>query len=376
MKKILQVVDTLGQGFGVTSVVLNYYRNIDRDSVQFDFLVLEDSDKRLVAEITFLGGTVFFMQPLSLLGYRPFIVFLKTFFQEHHAYLAVHSHFNQIDAILFPLAKKAGIRNCISHSHNTRYSDSLSKSFRDFLLCLPQKKSADYWFACSNVAGRFLFGTAFSTSPKSHVLHNAIDCDRFAYRQEVRAETRKTLGFQENEFVVGTVGRFKPQKNQEYLLKIYSSLLRIDPSKNYRMVLVGDGELKEKLEKRSKLLGLEQSVTFTGQRKDIPEILQAFDCFVLPSRYEGLPVIGIEAQAAGLPCLFSSKVTKEAEICNVSFLDLKKDPFPWVQSIIDLSENFSRYNTNSEVAQAGYDIKKEAGKLLEFYMQLSDSLQG
>jgi glycosyltransferase involved in cell wall biosynthesis len=243
------------------------------------------------------------------------------------------------------------------------------------LLCLPQKKLADYWFGCSKAAGRFLFGPAFLTSPKAYVLHNAIDCDTFAYNKAVREETRREFGFQKNEYVVGTVGRFKPQKNQEYLLRIFSALLRLDPSKTYRMILVGDGELKEKLEKRCKSLGLFKSVLFTGQRKDIPRVLQSFDCFVLPSLYEGLPVIGIEAQVAGLPCLFSSRITREVEISNSSFLDLDRNPESWARKIIEVSESFSRYDTCLEASEAGYDIQREAANLLKFYLRLEKPVQ-
>ena len=185
--KILYIVDSLKQRFGVTSVVMNYFRNIDKKYLQIDFLVFNDSEREIIDEIRNAGSDVFFM-PKPCVKNIPYIIkFYKTFFEIHNDYKIVHSHINQIDSVIFPIAKKYGVKHCISHSHNTKYSDYMLRAIRNWIMCLPLKKAADTWAACGVKAGEFLFGKNFMKSPKHLVINNAIDIDRFRYNAETRA---------------------------------------------------------------------------------------------------------------------------------------------------------------------------------------------
>lgn len=366
MVHVLYVLDSLKQRFGVTAVAMNYFRNIDRNLVQVDFLCYSDSETGIVDEIKEKGGKVFFMPYLSMKNLFAFRRFLHDFFCQHSDYQIVHSHFNQLDAIIFPIAKKHGITCCISHSHNTKYSDFRIRAFRNWLMCIPLKSMADVWGACSEKAGRFLYGKDFDNSKKKLVINNAVDVGKYAYDPTVRTEVRKELGIN-HEVVLGNVGSLKLQKNQEFLIHLMAELQKRSEDNQYKLVIVGDGDLKEYLTSLAQELGVANKVTFTGSRKDVERLLQAFDIFLLPSLYEGLPVIGIEAQTAGLPCLFSSEITREVDICNVKFLSINNNYNEWVNEI-DKLLTFNRQDVSVKVKESGFDINHEAGRLAKFYI--------
>lgn len=365
MVKVLYVVDTLKQRFGVTAVAMNYFRNIDRSKVKIDFLCYPDSEQNIVDEIKKMGGEVYYMPYLSITHFFPFMKFVKEFFSTH-SYDIVHSHFNQLDAIIFPIAKKRGVQWCISHSHNTKYSDYKLRSFRNWLMCLPLKSLADTWGACSIKAGRFLYGNSFGSSPKSMVINNAINCEKYAYDVNVRDEMRKSLGINQ-QILLGNVGSLKLQKNQEFLMYLMADLTKKHPNK-YKLAIVGDGDLKGYLTQLSTELGISEHVMFLGQRSDVEKLLQAFDVFLLPSLYEGLPVIGIEAQTSGLFCLFSDAITREVDICNTQFLSIKDSINLWIKKIEDLNSS-QREDVTHKVAEKGFDIREEAEKLTNFYLE-------
>ena len=364
MVKVLYVVDTLKQRFGVTAVAMNYYRNIDRSKVKIDFLCYPDSEQNIFDEIKKLGGDVYFMPYLSITHFFSFMKFVKEFFSSH-SYDIVHSHFNQLDAIIFPIAKKRGVKWCISHSHNTKYSDYKLRAFRNWLMCLPLKSLADTWGACSVKAGQFLYGSSFGSSPKSMVINNAINCEKYAYNANVRDEMRKSLGI-EQQILLGNVGSLKLQKNQEFLIYLMAKLTKEYPNK-YKLAIVGDGDLKSHLTQLTSQLGISEEVMFLGQRSDVEKLLQAFDIFLLPSLYEGLPVIGIEAQASGVCCLFSDTITQDVNICNTKFLSIKNTIDLWINNIEKINTS-QRKDVSHEIAEKGFDIKEEAKKLTNYYL--------
>lgn len=367
--KVLYILDSLKQRFGVTAVAMNYFRNIDRNRIQINFLVFNDSESEIVDEIRRAGSDVFFMPKLSAKNVFDVIKFYNSFFKEHNDYKIIHSHFNQIDSIVFPIAKKNGIKHCISHSHNTKYSDYRLRAIRNWVMCIPLKKAADTWAACGVNAGEFLYGKNFMKSQKHLVINNAIDIDRFRFNVEVRELKRKELGFT-SEFVIGNVGSLKLQKNQQYLLKLFARLLEVVKNPNdYRLIIVGDGDLKKNLVKLADELKISDYVTFMGVRNDVNVLLQVMDVFILPSLYEGLPVIGIEAQASGIPCLFSSNITREVDICNARFIELEDDKDKWVDAIIQ-ARSFKRIDSVDMIREKGFSIKDEAIKLSDFYVNL------
>ena len=206
------------------------------------------------------------------------------------------------------------------------------------------------------------FVNKYSTSFKKAII------DKYRYNVEVRTQKRKELGLSD-EFVIGNVGSFKPQKNQQFLINVFNELLNEVPQKaHYRLMLVGEGALRTELEKKVNELGIKSYVLFTGSRDDVDELLQAMDVYALPSLYEGLPVTGIEAQAAGLPCIFSDTITKEVKICNTKYLSLD-DEYAWAREILKL-QYFERKDTSDIVHKRGYDIKMEAKKLEDYYRSL------
>ena len=366
--KVLYILDSLKQRFGVTSVAMNYFRNIDRNNISIDFLVLEDSEREIINEICDAGSRVFFMPRLSLKNIVKTLEFFNIFFKEHNEYKIIHSHFNQMDSIIFPIAKKNGIKHCISHSHNTKYSDYKLRAVRNYLMCISLKNVADTWASCGIRAGEFLYGKKFLKSKKHLILNNAIDVEKFKYDKVVRDKKRKELDI-DRYFVVGTVGSLKLQKNQQFLLKIFKKLLlTVNNPDEYKLIIVGDGNLKNELINLAEELRISKQVVFLGTRNDVNELLQAMDIFILPSLYEGLPVIGIEAQASGIPCILSNNITKEVNICNTEFLTLDSDD-DWVRTIIKY-RNFNRVDCTNKIVERGFDIKHEAIKLSEYYMNI------
>lgn len=367
--KVLYVLDSLKQRSGVTAVAMNYFRNIDKDKVHIDFLVLEDSEESIIQEIRNLGSEVYFMPKLGLFNVSRISKFYNDFFKKHNDYKIIHSHFNQIDFMVFHYAKKYGAKHCISHSHNTKYSDNKLKSIRNWMMCLPLRHIADTWAACGIEAGQFLYGKDFLESKRHLIINNAINIDKFTYNLEIRNEKRSELGL-DDKFIIGNVGRLRLQKNQSYLLRLFSELLKDkNHVEKYHLLLIGDGELKQSLKKLSDELNISEFVTFLGTRSDVNELLQAMDIFVLPSLYEGLPVIGIEAQASGLSCLFSNNVTDEVSLCNSKFLPLSDDFSPWIDEITK-SKRTERYDTRNIIIEKGFSIKDEANKLTDFYCDI------
>lgn len=365
MVHVLYIIDSLKRRFGVTSVVMNYFANINPTEIKIDFVCFSDSEEEIVEEIKSRGSKVFFMPKLGFHNISLFRRFYKDLFKTNK-YNVVHSHFNQIDAIVFPIAKKNGVEHCISHSHNTKYSDYFLRSIRNWLMCLPLKKMADTWAACSISAGKFLYGKEFFNSGKALVINNAIDYDKFAYNKRIRERVRKELGLTD-EIILGNVGSLKIQKNHTYLLDIFHKLLKHnDENCKYKLVIVGDGPLADELKTKCHLLGIDDYVIWTGVRNDVHELLQAFDIFLLPSLYEGLPVIGIEAQASGVPCLFSDTITKEVNICNVTFLPIKQNLDNWVSKIEELAA-FHRTDVSDIFLAKKFNIHTEGMRMVEFY---------
>lgn len=364
MVHVLYLLDSLKQRFGVTAVAMNYFRNIDPKEVKIDVVCFSGSEDTIVNEIKARDSNVFFMPKLGLMNICEFKIFYQDLF-DSHKYDVVHSHFNQIDAIVFPIAKKHGVKHCISHSHNTKYSDYLMRSIRNWAMCLPIKRVADTWAACSILAGKFMYGSGFMQSPKRLVINNAIDCAKFAFNKDVRKDVRNELGIKD-EILIGNVGSLKIQKNHTFLLDIFAHLVSENEHGNYKLMVVGDGPLNEDLNKKCAQLGISDEVIWTGARKDVYRLLQAIDVFVLPSLYEGLPVIGIEAQASGLPCLFSNTITKEVEVCNVTFLPITRGVDVW-SAEIRKKAGYIRTDVSSIVSDKGFDICNEGKRMSLFY---------
>lgn len=361
MIRVLHVVGRMNRA-GLETMLMNYYRNIDRKRVQFDFLVLSGLKGAYDDEIISLGGRVIY--PEKKYNWKkpyPFIRWFENLITNSE-YQVLHSH-NGGGAILFSTAKKHNM-SVVVHSHNTGVKDT--SKIRNMLRKISHHmnyKYADAFFACSKEAGEYAFGKKNVT-----VVRNAIDINKYTYNEEKRFEIRQQLGVG-NEVIIGTIGRLTTQKNPEGIIKIFEGLL--EKKEECKLLWIGTGELEESIKKKIKEKNLDKKIIMTGAIPNVNEMLQAMDVFILPSLWEGLGIVAIEAQAAGLPTLCSDSVPEEARVselcCYITLCDYDK----WVTEI-EACRKLRRgeYNTAEEVREHGYDIQQEAKTLLRLYSEI------
>lgn len=368
----IRVAQIMGKwlGGGVESVVMNYYRNIDRNKVQFDFICDEDSKYIPKEEIENLGGKVILIPPYQ----KPFKYHkeLKRVLKDGN-YKIVHSHINTLS--IFPLraAKKAGVPIRIAHSHSTTNKAEKKKNMMKMTLRPFSKKYATHYFCCSELAGRWLFGDKTYDSGNVFLLNNAINLDKFKYNKKIRDEKRKELELADNILAIGHIGRFVAQKNHTFLIDVFNEIHK--KNDNAILLLAGQGPLQEEIKNKVQELGLESKVKFLGQINDTYKLYQALDIFVLPSLYEGLPVVGVEAQATGLLCELSNDMTKETKVLDTTrFISLNTSAEEWATIILDDYSKFKRHDTTSEITKNNFNIKNETSKLEnEYYLLLKEN---
>lgn len=357
--RVLHIVTYMGRG-GLETMLMNYYRHINRDKVQFDFLVHRDFEADYDAEIYELGGKIYHLSRLIPWShvYREK---LKHFFREHPDYKIVHVHQDCLSSVALQCAKECGVPVRIAHGHTS----SAVKNLRYLIKKYYMKKIPVYatdLFACGKQAGNWMFkGKDFEVIP------NGICAQNYAYSEKTRKKVRKELDV-ENNLVIGHVGNFTRAKNHEFLLKIFCEILKRKASAC--LILVGSGELQEKIQKQSEQLGVREKIIFTGTRSDVNELMQAMDVFVFPSLYEGLPVTMIEAQAAGLPCVISNRVSEECIVTSdlISVMKLSDPISEWAEVIVERFKDL-RIDTVEEIEKAGYDIESAAKKLGQIYLE-------
>ncbi len=368
MIRILHVVSSLNINAGMMSVIMNYYRHIDRDKIQFDFWYFEEMEETHKAEIEALGGRTFFMPYRSFKPLDQRVI--KLFFQQHKGeYAAVHCHPLWSSFIVAKEAKRSGINHVIQHVHSTKYSQKTSSGIRNRLLMKFIKFFATDYMACNHEA-RYLFGKRIVEDGDVLVLPNAIDIEKYQFDQSGREKIRNEFSIPNDTLVVGTVGRLSIEKNQQFIVDIFKELLSIYP--NSRLIIVGDGNLREAIEQRVLKYDIQRNVVLTGKRRDIQAILSAFDLFIMPSLFEGTPVSAIEARSSGLPCLISDTITKSINMPGIDYFHLQKSPNEWAQECLSFYEMWKSNDRNdySEVVKRGFDIVSEAGKLQDYYLGL------
>lgn len=351
---MLMIFPTMNVSGGIENLFLNYLKNIDRERYSFDFVVHEMNDASVGQAFEDLGAKVFLMPPFSLQSVSTIREKFRRILLEGH-YDIVHSSMANASFLYLSEAKKAGVKVRIQHSHQDRAADRLSHAVRNIPLLKIGNSFATVNAACSQSAGKFLFkGKPF------FVINNAIDYDKFRFDPEKRVEFRKRYSLND-EFVIGTAGRFCPQKNFAHLIRDFAKLKEIRP--DARLLIAGDGEQKDSLKLLAAELSLSESVMFLGPVKEMPSFLSSLDCFVFTSLYEGLPVSGVEAQANGVPCVFSDSITREADVSkNVDFVSLDKPPAFWAKVIAE-----KRRDENPPVLSDSFDIKVQANRLMDFY---------
>jgi len=355
---------------GVESYLMNLYRNIDKAKIQFDFVV-EGTTCYYSDEIKKLGGKIFYITPKKenvLANIRDLLKIFKMSRQTHKiVYLNLSVLYYNFP---FIFAKFYRYPIIISHAHMAK-GNRTRKSIKYYLHCFNRiyvAYASNYLFACSKSAGEWIFGSKIVKKGKVKVIPNSIYVERYKYQKNIRDQIRMELGLNKQQFVIGNVSRFAYVKNHDFLLDIFNEIIKMN--NNALLLLVGDGELRNKIEEKISKLGLSKYVKLLGVRSDVNKLLQAMDVFVLPSYYEGLPVTLIEAQASGLKCFVSKDVvTTDANITGlIDFIELSKSSKYWAELIIKYVDGYERKDTSEIIKEAGYDIIEMAKNFQDFIL--------
>ena len=363
-KEPIRIAHIIGKwlGGGVESVVMNYYRHIDRSKVQFDFICDSDSTDIPYDEINALGGKVILIPPYQKVFkyHKELKKVLKT-----GNYKIVHSHINTLSVFSLFAAKCAGVPVRIAHSHSTTNKKEWKKNLIKIVLRPLSKFFATDYMACTEHAGRWMFGDKEYDKGNVYILNNAIDANKFRYDKEKRLKKKKELGFKNTDIIIGHIGRFTKQKNHSFLVELFNDLYKIN--NNYKLLLIGQGPLEQEIKQKVKEFKLEKSVIFLGQRDDVNELYQAMDLFLFPSLYEGLGMVLIEAQCSALPCVASNEIPLEAKITNKClFVDLNADSATWCDAIFKCDIK-NRRDMSEYVKKNNFDIEHEVKKLELYY---------
>ena len=366
--RILHVVSALEIG-GSMALLLNLHKKINTDLVQFDYVSLHRGGQYdvLADSVKALGGKIYYLPTLTGFNLLKVIKSWIQFFKNHPEYKIIHSHLRSYAALYLLIAKHFGLKTII-HSHNTKNDRGMGAVIKT-VLQYPLRFVADYFLACSNEAGLWLFGKNVVKSPNYHVLKNAIDTTLFKFNQNTREEYRKKLNIPDSTKVFINVGRFVDQKNHDFLLRLFAEITK--ENNNTLLLLVGDGELRPQIESQIDMLKINNSVILLGAVQDVYNWFQVADTFLFPSLWEGLGIVAIEAQTAGLPCICSNYVPKEAAITeNCSFLPLEISF--WKEEALK-SVNIPRKDCISQARNAGYDAIDSANWLTKLYMDIQSS---
>ena len=361
--KILQIFTVLNKG-GAETNLMSYYRNMERSQFQIDFLVHRESGF-FEDEILKAGSKIYRLPQILPWKLKEYKKAVKVFFDEHQDYDIVHGQCSELGVFIYEEAKRRNIPVIIAHAHNARMDRDIKLLFR-WRWKNRMRKSINQYFTCGKEAAENLFGKKLAL--QSYQMNNAIEVENFKFNQEIRTQKRKELNAEETINLVN-IGRFNTQKNQLFLLEVFSELIKLN--QNYRLFLVGQGELEPQLKAKTAQLKLEEKVVFLGLRNDVPELLQAMDVFLFPSLHEGFSVAFVEAQSTGIKCVISDGVPKESVLVpeNTEIISLKKSPKIWANKILKLDTG-NRREVSETIINAGYDIKENAKKLEEKYIQL------
>ena len=352
----------MGAG-GAETMLMNWYRKIDREKVQFDFLVHHQTEACYEEEIRQLGGKIYrlsFADDHNITKYKKD---LHSFFETHHEYKIVHGHHSSYGRWYLKAAKEAGVPVRISHSHIASFSRTLT-GVLFFFMSRKYKKYANVHFACSNAAGKYMYGrTPFE------VINNGIDTEKFKYSQTAREKVRKEYGFKDSTTLFAHVGRFHHQKNHNFLIDVFKAYS--DKHSDCALFLIGLGPLQKKIREKVNRLGLKEKVYFLNNRNDVPDLLSASDLFLFPSFYEGLPLTLVEAQNSGLPIVCSDSITDETKLtCYYYPVSLADSLTKWIETIENARDVvIDRTQSNLMVKKGGYDSYDVAMKIQKYYLE-------
>lgn len=369
--RVLQVFTILNRG-GAETMIMNYYRHIDRTKVQFDFLVHREEPGAYEEEIKALGGRIYRLPPLYPRHFKKYKKEVQAFFKQHKEYKIIHGHISELGYFLYKEASRQQVPVIICHAHNSSMILDIKAPIRWYWKHVCRSVITDR-FTCSPEAARWMFGN--KTKQCIIQMNNAVDTDEFRFNYKKSDNIKKVLRV-EDKIVLGHVGRFNEQKNHKFLIEFFGELNR--QNNKTVLLLVGTGDLEDRIREQVKQLGIEKNVIFLGSRSDVSELLQAFDVFVFPSLFEGLPVTLIEAQAAGLPCLISDKISRNVDMGMnlIHYLPITQANI-WVEEFKSVTMDIDKLRSTrtmdtSQMKKQGYDIEEEAKFIQQFYLEHSE----
>lgn len=361
--RVLQIIGSVCGG-GVESVIMNYYRNINKEKIQFDFVISGYKKNEVENEILSLGGKVYRVDYYNKNIFK-YIYQIYKIIKENN-YTVVHSNMNTLSVFSLFAAWLAGSNIRILHNHSTAVKSEKLRTIVKYILRPLAPIFANRYVACSKLAGEWMYGKNNMKCGKVRILNNAIDIDVFSYNEKIRNNLRADLNINKDTLVIGHVGRFMYQKNHDFLIDIFKEIHK--KKEDSLLLLIGDGPLRKIIEEKVCKYGLNNNVKFLGLQKDVSKFYNIMDIFILPSWYEGLPVVSIEAQANGLACFVSNNISKECKISSsIHFISLKENSKYWSEII--LNKNLKRnQNAKNEIIKNRFDIKEEAKFLMNLYI--------
>lgn len=363
--RILHVLHGLNRG-GIETLIMNIYKNIDRQKVQFDFAIVEKEKCEYEDDVYSLGGRIYRLPTISL---PTILSFCREFGKLCRNYTIVHSHWNTLSSLILMIARTNDVKYRIAHSHIAKYSSGIKGLVKRILRIFINHFST-HQFACGMDAGVFLFGSDFTLNESYKVIKNGIEVDKFRYNPHIRQLIRSQMNISERTFVVGHVGRIGEQKNQIFAVEIFAEIVQRNPDSLLWFIGTGTDGYVQEVRNKAVELNVDNKITFIGSVPNVNEYLNAFDIFLFPSLYEGLSVALIEAQASGLNCYTSDAIDRNSKVTeNVIFNSLSEHPSIWAERIL-ANSNIKRNDTKEDLINAGYDIIDTANWLENFYLSL------
>lgn len=362
--RVLHVIHGMDCG-GAENMIMNLYRNIDRNKVQFDFMVHTEKHCFFDDEIEKLGGNIYTVPYYNVKNGMDYRECVEKVFINHPEISIVHGHLGSCAHIYLRIAKSHGCYT-IAHSHNGKPSFSI-KAVCYKLFNYHVRNRADFFMACSYNAGYYRYGKKIVLDKKRFkVLNNAIDVSKYVFSEQKRKMIRSEFSIADETFLVGNVGRFNKQKNHDFLLDIFYEI--VQRNSDSILMLVGEGSLENKIRNKIEKLHLTDKVIFTGVRNDVAQMMSAFDVFLFPSLYEGLGIVAVEAQAAGMHTICSNVLPEEAKVTKLlEYCSLSDGPKLWADKVLQYNNHYARENMSAQIIEKEYDIGQTALDIQRFY---------
>ena len=362
--RVLHMINSLHFG-GSQAFIMSIYRNIDRNKVQFDFVVTPEEEKDLYEEVRQLGGRIFVCPKYIFANHFSYAKWWNQFFLSHPEYKMIHGHVRSTSAIYLSIAKKHGLKT-IAHSHSTSNGKGILGIVKT-VMQYPTRYIADYLFSCSDIAGAWMYGKNACKKSNYRMIPNGIDVKRFSFSNDKRLQMRKVLHIAEDEFVIGHVGRFTKPKNHIFLIHMFADYLKQNPKS--RLLMIGDGNLWQPMKAECEKLHISDRVNMPGAKSNTEDYYQAMDVFAFPSLWEGLPVSVVEAQASGLPCFISNRITKNVKLTSlVRYLSIE-NMHVWEEAFSTCKKRTGCSIENEEKLKP-FDSRNVAKDLFDFYLKL------